>query len=420
MAEAVKNEILERLRLVDATQLTELCNRLKLTITTAKEGNKSALFNLVSRHILSEELEGKPDEGLSEFTMINDELEVLLNLEGKPVVGEVEEDATTHDGETTKVKTKIEVHKLQNFKISGSVCSGENMIDYYGLRFQMEEGKTQGYGSKVIMSAVIKAMKAGSSVRRYFEGKVDLTEKKFLEILRSHYNVKDAATLLDEMVNSHQEPSETEMNYVMRVMDLRNKIMLITKDEDCPLGEALVKKRFFYTLSVGFQKDSIRLEMMNVLKNQMLEDEELVREVKEVVNRDNEHKKKCKSKMTMVNALDGDWKANAECKSDTTVLAEICKLTAKVNELSKMRGEMEELRKHIYQKESNQGESSGYRRDDRGKGDGSNQWNDERNSKGRRKFVKCGECEKTNAFCTHCSKCGSGDHKRNLCTQKNE
>ena len=233
--------------------------------------------------------------------------------------------------------------------------------------------------------------------------------------------MKDAATLLDEMVSSHQEPSETEMNYVMRVMDLRNKIMLITKDEDCPLGEALVKKRFFYTLSVGFQKDSIRLEMMNVLKNQLLEDEELVKEVKEVVNRDNEHKKKCKSKAVMVNALNGDWKDNAEEKKSDPVLAEISKLAAKVNELSKMHGEMQELRKQML---SNKGASSngggGYRGGSYGNIDGFSQWNERRNSNGRRKFVKCSECEKTNAFCTHCSICGSGSHKRNLCPQKNE
>ena len=54
MAEKVKNEVQERSRVIDATHLKEICNILKLLIATAKEGNKSELFKLVNRHILSE------------------------------------------------------------------------------------------------------------------------------------------------------------------------------------------------------------------------------------------------------------------------------------------------------------------------------------------------------------------------------
>jgi hypothetical protein len=32
-------------------------------------------------------------------------------------------------------------------------------------------------------------------------------------------------------------------------------------------------------------------------------------------------------------------------------------------------------------------------------------------------FVKCTECQKTNAFCTHCTNCGETGHKRFNCTK---
>ena len=34
---------------------------------------------------------------------------------------------------------------------------------------------------------------------------------------------------------------------------------------------------------------------------------------------------------------------------------------------------------------------------------------------GRQRFTKCDACELSGAFCTHCWKCGSGDHKKYEC-----
>ena len=47
------------------------------------------------------------------------------------------------------------------------------------------------YSQKEIMAGLIKAIKAGSSLRRYLEGRPDITEDNFMKILRAHYNVKD-------------------------------------------------------------------------------------------------------------------------------------------------------------------------------------------------------------------------------------
>ena len=68
----------------------------------------------------------------------------------------------------------------------------------------MKEGKGLGYSEKEIISGVIKAMKAGSSIRRYFESITgELDEKRFLGILRQYYNVKDSSTF--NQFKSHQK-----------------------------------------------------------------------------------------------------------------------------------------------------------------------------------------------------------------------
>ena len=48
----------------------------------------------------------------------------------------------------------------------------------------MKEGSDLGYTPREIRAGVIKAMKGGSEIRRYFERKVDkLDDKEFMEML---------------------------------------------------------------------------------------------------------------------------------------------------------------------------------------------------------------------------------------------
>ena len=288
------------------------------------------------------------------------------------------------------------------------------MLDYRSLCYQMQEGRSMNYTSKEIISGVIKAMKVGSSLRKYFEGRADVTEDTVMKTLRSFYSVKDSTLLLDEMVNSSQEPTENEMNFVLRMMGLRDNIVTLTKEEDCPLGEELVKRRFFHAVSVGLKKDTIRLELRQLLKNGKMTDEDLLRELSQVVTREAEHRKKTKNgKNASSNMLNVEMEAKrVSDDGDSRVLAEIKQLYSKVDELSSRfngvatKDEVTQLKQQV--NDSN-GSEKGF-----GTG-GSNR----RNNVGRR-FVKCKVCEEKKAFCTHCSVCGSGAHKRRECPTKNE
>ena len=162
MAEGVRKEVVERLQLASTSQLNELCDRLKLKIPTNKKENQIAVFNLLMRYITSEEMEDSQDGGLAVMQQMNEELSVMLELDRKPMVdGEGSKvvpsaSITTDTGTVGEVKTKIELHKLREFKISGIVCGGENVLDYTSLRYQMREGKTLGYSDKEIMSGLLR------------------------------------------------------------------------------------------------------------------------------------------------------------------------------------------------------------------------------------------------------------------------
>ena len=425
--DTVREEVLRMVSLLNASQLAQSCVNLNIRVPPAKKDRRSALFNLVLRYLTSDEVE-QEDEGLDILRTFKQQVEDMLK------VNEVKEDVSgtgsgavkteviggsgvtvlensAMDGKSQSTtenvtKARIELHKLREFKITGGVVGGgDNQLDYMCLSYQMKEGRAAGYSNKEVRSGVIRAMKAGSSLRRYFEGRLELTDEQFTQILRSHYNVKDSATLLTELSNSMQESSETEMSFVLRLMGLRNTIITVSGEEGCPLDVAMVRKRFFHAVAVGLKKDTIRLELQPALKNTDMEDEDLLKEISMVVARDTEHRTKLKTgKNVVTNSLDVEMdekKASEETRcvakgmrsKDDQILTEITKLAVKVNALAAVQTEVETLKKQMDQ----------YDEENKG-GNGR-----------RRRFVKCESCEKSKAFCTHCSTCGAGDHKRKEC-----
>ena len=78
------------------------------------------------------------------------------------------------------------------------------------------------------------------------------------------------------MSNAVQETTETELNYTLRMMDLRNNVLTLSREESCAFEENMLKRKFFHSLSVGFRKDTIRIELQNVLKNHDQIPQELV------------------------------------------------------------------------------------------------------------------------------------------------
>ena len=235
----MRREVVQRLSLLNDEQLEEVATQLDVTVAAPKRGKQGALLNSILRHLTSETVEDLEDEGLSVFLKLNDEMAEML---------EVKHDGTTHDvkeeesengrtnvespdteAEDERVvggkQTKMSFHKIREFKITGGmVASGDKPLDYASLCYQMQEAKEMGYSALEVRSAVIKAMKAGSSLRKYFESEgASLTEKEFRAMLRSYHEVEDSAELLTQMANSYQRDKaggdkEKEKDFVLKIL----------------------------------------------------------------------------------------------------------------------------------------------------------------------------------------------------------
>ena len=73
------------------------------------------------------------------------------------------------------------------------------------------------------------------SDRELLEGKVGLTLPQLRRILRSHYNKKVALTSYQELSTAVQHPKESAQEYLMRLINLRQKILFTSKEDKSPV-----------------------------------------------------------------------------------------------------------------------------------------------------------------------------------------
>ena len=415
-SEEIEPDVLKWLSIADVETLTKVCAELPLVIPPEKTGKRTLILKLLMKHLHSDSIEESEDHGLSTFLKIHSELEGLLG-EKK------DENIKTESNFENENLGNIAVHRLREFKINGSIgaVDQKDTLSYTSLSFQMKRGKDSGYGSREIRAAVIKAIKPGSNLRNYLESKIDISETAFIKILRSHFKEKDASSVFQEMSNSSQSSSESELDFCLRVMSLRERVMTLSAEEECTFDEVLVRKKFFHTMFTGLRHNSVRMGLQNTLKAAIISDENFLEEISLVVYNESEHLNKQKAKVnnektakcTEINAMGNYLPENKKDKKskakENPLLIEIQKLSAKVSQLASVHVEMEALKKQVANSYlPNNQKSSDF---------------ESRRRPFRRRNFRCTDCERMNtSFCNHCFVCGSTSHRRNACPDntKNE
>ena len=539
-----KNEVLQLVPKLSELQLLDLCESENLQLTKTKKDRKSALGNLLIRHVTSEEVEDTDDEGLALFQKLLDQMKDMLQddddddvanqrklaedeeMKAKLLEQEMEEKLnalkTTVDdfesgsggsggdqtgsslgglgglafgkssgvnfesliekivkdqvskslypstsrksgsklfggglsgfssgglagnhtleeddsleeererGEraraaTTTTRTEFHKLKLREFKIANGTVGVEGSLDYSDLLMQMKEGLSSGYSQQEVMSGVIRATKPGTELRKYLVRHQNMTYDDFKQTLRSFYNVRESQTIMDEMRDMVQGEDQPLLKYVMGMCALRDEVYEVSLSEDCPPGEALVKKRFVDSCLSGLRIPTVRLEMQDLLK-QDLSDPKLFEEVNQIMKRvkDNEMKVGGEVKSAEVKSMnvggkkqakkqDDGWRVETASKLDA-LATQVSKLEAVINKVavgdvssskmsnSAMEEKMASLLGTVQQLSAQMQEyqSGGHGHDG------------QRNGSSKFKFKKCDDCERDRKFCRHCRKCKREGHK---------
>lgn len=300
-------------------QLIEVCNALQISgpgkehLTGKKRGQ---LITHVIKYLEREEMADLEDEGMSDLldaqdiivkiqtakelsaseTPDQDEEQIILQKEVEALrLSLQEKENTMHDlmknntnaplSSSTPVKSVAAAPQngsawRKDFKISGLIGEPgqKDRLTFSSLARQIENGLSRGYTESEITDAVIRAMTPGLQLRSYLEGKENLTLPALRRILRAHYQERSATELYKQLTSEVQSGKETPQNFLIRSMDLRQKILFASQEAESSLkyDPALVQSLFMHTVLTGLQNDNIKSDLQPYLLQTNTSDELLL------------------------------------------------------------------------------------------------------------------------------------------------
>ena len=330
MSEDFADSVSDQIQSLEIGQLLAVCEQFNVVVSDDKKDKRGAVIRLLNKFV-EEKLEADDEDALRQ---VDGELGKRLKSKAKSKENDQQLDGSSasavekddvkqvvdvkdgsssstktqqHEGATggsdvgDLVKQKVDLLRglrSRDFKIDGAVGRGSGCIDYQNLLFQIKKGKSAGYNFEEIKHGVIKAIKTGSSMHKYFQNTDDIKETEFMGMLHSYYllHVQNASTIFNKMVSSAQEPNEEAFDYAFRVLEMCKSIVKLSLKEDHQWDSTLVRKSCLHTLSVGFIEHSVRSELRDFLKDSSKSDHEILAEVSKAELREAEYKEKMRGK----------------------------------------------------------------------------------------------------------------------------
>ena len=187
----------------------------------------------------------------------------------------------------------------RQFKITGQIGepNQKDKLNYTSLVRQIEAGIEQGFTEEEVKDGVIRAISPGMVFRSYLETFSDLKLDRLRKIIRSHYGVKDTTEMYQNLASLCQGPKETPQAFLIRALDLRQKI-LFASDEDTSVlkyDKEHIQKLFLRTAETALQDESIRAKLRPYLKDINVLDEDLIQQLNAAVSSESERCRKLKS-----------------------------------------------------------------------------------------------------------------------------
>ena len=362
-------EVLSLLPMIKESEpLEEIATSMHIDLG-AITGNRKALYRAITNYINSDVFDALEDNGTAHIMAAKDVLRGHLKLDPKedpepekPEVKEEdeEEEKAFHDAVQVQLKQVKQgkasslaqiVPKFTIFKISGQIGTPgqKDKLSYSSLSFQIQSGVERGFAESEICAAVIRAITPGIALRTYLEGMRKLDLENLMPTLRAHFRAKDATSVFNELSTATQLGSEGELEFMMRLMGLRDRILVLSKEEKGQYTLPLLQTQFLKSLFSGLKNNSIRHQLSirhehkPSLKTKTITDQQLLADLSEVVMNEQDHISKVGSKKTGVAVIQKETEAPTKTKEKINpLLAEIKKLTAS---MSGIREDVESLKR---------------------------------------------------------------------------
>ncbi|XP_078582892.1 uncharacterized protein LOC144865785 [Branchiostoma floridae x Branchiostoma japonicum] len=179
----------------------------------------------------------------------------LWNTNTRSVAGGVDTVRKTHWKTNTRPAAPHHVSRKE-FKIIGQVGT----LSFKSLTYQVNSGLKQGYTEEEVVDAVIRAIPAESALRSYLEGK-EMDLETVEQVVKAQCPQCTATDLYRKLSMGKQANEESPQNFLMRMMDLRDRVIEANEEEDELYSAGLVQAMFLRAVLTGLSDDAIRLEI---------------------------------------------------------------------------------------------------------------------------------------------------------------
>ena len=301
MAKLVETFCLKMLQEAGVDFLFGLTEEYRIPVDDANKEDKNYLVKVLLRHLASETIEQSTDKGAGVFLKLYNELGEELGTLGATAgaaAGGVKKEASIPKLEDTEDDGGIETlsyRKLRQFKINGTIGDPgqKGCIPFSSLCYQIRQGEGQGYKIQEIYSGVIRAIEAGNPLRDVLELEAeDFDKKEFMKTLRSHFMEGDPNEMLNDLRIALQGPKETAHKFCCRCVALKKKVIKMYQADETSFDMENVTSTFYRTIYTGLRQTNIKNELRQVLREKLLSDGDLLKEVAEAQGNEEERLRK--------------------------------------------------------------------------------------------------------------------------------
>ena len=179
----------------------------------------------------------------------------------------------------TRENSELEMLKTilkRDLRISG-IIGGQGQRDqlsYISLTRQIHSARGKGYEEREIVDAIIRAIAPGVQLRDYLEAMRDSGLASVMKIIRAHYHEKSASELYTSLANLVQSPAEEPREFLLRALNLREKIIFASHEEHSKLkyDDAQCQSLFLHAIETGLISNNLRSRMRPLLKTADVKD----------------------------------------------------------------------------------------------------------------------------------------------------
>ena len=141
---------------------------------------------------------------------------------------------------------------------------------------QIDEAQEAGYEESETVSSVIRAMISSLTLRNALESTaLESTPNLLLNQLEAYFDERNAVDICSKLTSMVQLLEESEYQYVMRCIEIRQKVILASNKSDINYDKELVKKFSYHTLERGLLSSYVIQEIKSLIRSNA-SDEDLI------------------------------------------------------------------------------------------------------------------------------------------------